>query len=300
MKKANSSPLKEQFIIGLGDYHDKDHPANKDQRSYLELILKKSLARVKLIVEDLSSVNNDGNGMCCNYAISTRGGVLGKLADFARAYLIDVDNVEYRFCRVVAVGPLLNSASIAKNSTSGAAININELYKEVVDELEKIRKYDDGSMANALYKRIIADVNKAFGQLKLDHIRNISIGEYCSRLSKNNYIKNLERLCVFDSPLIDLKILHSIVSCQDKPIIIVAAGGSHIEKMNSFLQSIGYQKVAIPSTSAHIQQNVYNMLASGKRKNSSNRYNKPSAINLDVLEHFLFSNEIMQKDSANN
>ena len=105
------------------------------------------------------------------------------------------------------------------------------------------------------------------------HIYNLSIAEYCARFCKNNYTKKLEWLCIFDSPLIDSKILHSVLSSQNKSIIIVAAGGSHIEKMNSFLESAGgYEKVTIPFSAAHMQQSIQNnMFVSGKRRSNNIR-----------------------------
>ena len=99
-----------QLIIGIGDYHDKTHPVNAEQRTYLESFIKNCRkAASKVIVEDLSSINNDGKGVCCNFAINAYGGVLGTLADIARLQSVDVDNVEYRFCRVAGIGPLLNN-----------------------------------------------------------------------------------------------------------------------------------------------------------------------------------------------
>src|SRR5882757_9286673 len=59
-KIINKHTNERQLIIALSDYHLKSHPANKTQRMYLEFLLKKcAAAKGKLIVEDLSSVNND-------------------------------------------------------------------------------------------------------------------------------------------------------------------------------------------------------------------------------------------------
>jgi len=275
-----------QLIIGIGDYHDKDHPANQDQRAYLEDFIKLChTLGAKLIVEDLSSVNNDGKGMCCNFAINSRGGVLGKLADMARLHSIDVDNVEYRFCRVAGIGPLLNDPySKPYDFASASSINIKSLYKEVVEELGQISQYDDGKLINNLYKTLIIDVKKVFNKLKFDYTMKQSIAQYCAQLPKHNYLKNLEKLCIFDSPLIDIKIMHSIVSSPDKKIIIVAAGGSHIEKINSMLASLGYKKIITPTVTSHKYQHIDNALSSG---NKNNKQSRPQAINLTILDQFI-------------
>jgi len=285
-KAVDSASSKPQIVIGISDYHDKDHPANADQRAYLESILKRhDVANIKLIVEDLSSVNNNGRGVCCSYIISARGGLLGKLADTARGYSLDVDNIEYRFCRVAGVGPLINKEyERPYDSASTAAIPMDALCKEVLDELKHIADYNDGIRINAEYKRIIDEVTKAFYSLKLDQVKGMSIADYCARFNKDTYKKSLERLCVFDSSLIDAKIIHSIVS-SDKPIIIVAGGGSHIDNVNTFLASIrGYKKTVMPPVTEHKYQSVNSSLGTGNKKRF---FGRPLAINLTAIEQFL-------------
>jgi hypothetical protein len=149
-----------QLIILLADYHDKTHAANKEQRIYLESLLKKcSNKKVKLIVEDLSSANNDGRMICCNFGINCAQGVLSNLANKARSLGIVVDNVEYRYCRVAAIGPLINNNTADPHSfRSCTGITITALHKEIMDEMEKIKKYNDGKKLNDYYKRIVARV----------------------------------------------------------------------------------------------------------------------------------------------
>lgn len=289
MKKVIDPQLsQEQLVIGIGDYHDKDHPANADQRAYLEALLKKCRAiKSKLIVEDLSSVNSDGRGMCCNLFINAQGGLLGKLADKARAECIDVDNVEYRFCRVVGIGPLINSYqnNQQKNNSSATIIPVQEVCKEFLQELDKVQHYNDGVVANRFYKKIIGDVSKSFNHLKIDKVKDQAVAHYCAQEYKNNYIKSLEKLCIFDSPIIDAKIIHSIVSSPEKSIIIVAAGGSHLEKINTQLELLGYCKVIIPAVTNHMHQMVENLLNSGKKEKS--RVYRPPAINIQVIDQFV-------------
>jgi hypothetical protein len=239
---------------------------------------------MKLIVEDLSSFNNDGKGVCCNYTIHAHGGVLGRLADVARSLFIEVDNVEYRFCRVAGIGPLLNNPYIQpKNFASASSIYINNLYHEVLEELKCIASYNDDNRINNLYKSIRQEVMTSLNKLKLDRVGNLSITNYCMQLSKKNYIKCLEQLCIFDSPIIDAKILHSILSSY-KSIIIVAAGGSHIEKMNTYLELVGYKKM-LPPNPLHTSQKVENSFEfEGKRNQQGFR---PSAINLHILDKII-------------
>jgi len=270
-----------QLIIGISDYHDKDHPLNKEQRDYLHSFLKKiDASRFKLIIEDLSSLNNEGKGMCCHYKIHASGGLLGNFADAVRNEHKEVDNVEYRFCRVAGIGPLLNNASMTpKQCISAASISIDMLCNEVFEQISSIACYNDVAYANALYKRIIQEVKTAFNYLKLDRVRRLSIADYCTRFS-NQYKNMLEKLCIFDSPLIEAKILHSIVVCR-KPMIIVAAGGSHIEKMNTYLQSMGYKNIYTTGISAH--KVVESSLGFEKSKHTL----YPKAIDMRLLDQFV-------------
>ncbi len=236
-----------QLVLGLADYHDKTHPANNSHRLYVEnALLKRCVAQKgKLIVEDLSSVNNDGKMNCCNFSINSCQGVLGALANKAREVGILVDNVEYRYCRVAGISPLLNNITQAAHLfKSATTITTDSLHQEVADELEAIKRYDDGKKLNVLYKRAIAMVSGALSSIALckqyDHLKKSTVAHYCSRFPRNRYRHELEKLCIFDSALIDMKIMHSIALSPEVPLIVVAAGGSHIKEMSEMLKKIGY------------------------------------------------------------
>src|SRR6266404_2206664 len=160
-KIVNKSTQAWQLVVCCGDYHLKTHPANKDQLIYIESLLKRFKGKkVKCIVEDLSSVNNDGRMVCCNFGINCSEGVLGQLANKARACGIAVDNVEYRYCRVAGIGPLLsNIKAHPQTFRSSATISMTSLHKEVMDEIEKIKKYNDGKLLNDCYKHAASSVH---------------------------------------------------------------------------------------------------------------------------------------------
>ncbi len=268
---------KQQHIILLCDYHDKVHPANKAQRVHLEKFLQRcAVIKGKLIVEDLSSVNNDGRMICCNYGINSCAGVLGHLANKARELGMCVDNVEYRYCRVAGIGPLLNNITSNPHSfRSSAGITTIALYQEVLDEIEKIKKYDDGKKLNAFYKRIVAEVCGMLSKkgLHTTHKKN-TVAHYCSALESGNYREELENLCIFDSALIDINIMHSIASC-DKSLILVVAGGSHIEQVSNLLKKMGYQSLFTTPTSSSVLDA------------DSSLQTCPHPIDLSVLDSFI-------------
>ena len=281
MKRAKGS--RQQYIILLCDYHDKVHPANKTQRVLLEQFLQRcAAAKGKLIVEDLSSVNNDGRMICCNYGINSCEGVLGHLANKARELGMCVDNVEYRYCRVAGIGPLLNNITSNPHSfRSSAGITTVSLHQEVLDEIEKIKKYDDGKRLNAFYKRIVSEVCSMLSKMGLHttHKKN-TVAHYCSALEQGNYREQLEKLCIFDSALIDINIMHSIARC-DRSLILVVAGGSHIEKVSKLLQKMGYQSLFTTPDSSSPQ------LIKASQASSTSSQTCPQPIDISVLDRFI-------------
>lgn len=243
--KVTDTHGEQQWVVLLGDYHDKTHPVNRNHRAYLELLLKKCVAiKGKLIVEDLSSINNDGRMICSNFGIDSSEGILGQLASKARELGVLVDNVEFRYCRVASIGPLLKNLHVDPFTLpSSATITVVSLHKEVVDEIEKIKKYNDGKLLNDFYKKTIGRVRTDLAKMHLSESQKATIAHYCAHLRSKKYRQQLEKLCIFDSALIDVNILHSIAACPRAPFIFVVAGGSHTIQVADLLQSIGYEMV---------------------------------------------------------
>jgi hypothetical protein len=282
-KIMNPHTQSQQLVLCLGDYHLKTHPANKDQRAYIESLLKRSVdKKIKFIVEDLSSVNNDGRMVCCNFGINCSEGVLGQLAHKARSLGVAVDNVEYRYCRVASIGPLLSNITANPQSfRSTATIAVTSLYKEVIDEIEKIKKYNDGKLLNSVYKRAVNSVYSALA--RMDFIKKKTVAEYCTQLQRKQYRQELEKLCIFDSALIDMNITHSVVTSPEVPLIVVLAGGSHTEQVGSTLQKMGYTSL--------LQTSVVTKPVVTKALNSDNACAvtevHPEPIDMKIIERFM-------------
>lgn len=283
-KVINKQNNAQQLIICLGDYHLKSHPANRVQRMYIEALLKKCAGKkVKLIVEDLSSVNNDGRMVCCNFGINCSEGVLGLLANKARSLGVAVDNVEYRYCRVAGIGPLLSNISARPHSfRSSATIATVSLYKEVVDEIEKIKKYDDGRVLNDFYKRTASTVYTALSKVGFNKNRT-TVADYCVSLQRRQYRQELEKLCIFDSALIDMNIMHSIATSSEAAVIFVFAGGSHVEQVSSMLKRMGYESLLKTSTIA--MPVLKKVLNSDMLAVSSDTC--PEPVDITVIDNFL-------------
>lgn len=283
-KVVNKQTKKVQFVIGLADFHDKTHPANVIQRTYVDnSLLKKCVAvKGKLIVEDLSSINNDGKINCSHFGINSSEGVLGQLANKARSVGAAVDNVEYRYCRVAGIGPLLSNIKVSPHTfKSTATIKTSSLHKEVADEIEKIKRYDDGKELNALYKRVTAAVWNGLSKLAFN-VKS-TIAHYCAKLHRKQYRQELEKLCIFDSALIDMKIMHSIAASPEAPFIFVAAGGSHIEQMSAMLNKMGYESIfATPQVAPFTIKKIVN---AGAANGSSD--NAPQPVDITLIDRFI-------------
>ena len=284
-KVMNKVANKKQLVIFLWEYHLKSHPVNKSQRAYIESLLKRCAAlKAKLIVEDLSSVSNDGRIGCCNFGINCSEGVLGQLANKARSWSVAVDNVEYRYCRVAAVGPLLSNIKANPDSfRSSAVISTVSLQKEVTDQIEKIKKYDDGKFLNDLYKRTTSSVNAALSKLGFNKSK-VTVAQYCVPLMRKEYRQELEKLCIFDSALIDMNIIHSIVTSSVEPIIFVLAGGSHIEQVSSVLERMGYE-VVIQGSANSSGPLLKKVLNSDNASASSDVH--PQPVDITIIDTFI-------------
>jgi len=236
-----------QYVIGLSDFHDKSHAINKQHRYYLERRLLDGRRSTKVIVEDLSSTNNNGHRTCDCYAINSRGGVLGGLASVLKRSGVDVDNIEYRYCRVVSLGPLINNMHAQVDSFSSSnTLHIDLLYREVMREIDSIRSYSDGRVLNSRYKRIISGVMRSLRRLRLDRYQKMSIAEYCAKCTKSsNRLDVLQKLCTFDSGLLDVKLVHSVIAAQNKSHVFAIAGGTHIKHACALLKHAGYETVFV-------------------------------------------------------
>ena len=123
------------FFIALSDFHDKAHPSNDDQRPTIEDLLKKiNPNKYKVVVEDLCSLSNAATTKKVNFYIASKGGILAGLGDFCRTNNIPFENVEYRYCRVATMGPVINNLSASPHlflSTRSIELGV------LVDEIEQ-------------------------------------------------------------------------------------------------------------------------------------------------------------------
>ena len=290
MRKWNDLYGRYHYFIGLGDYHSKQHPANQQQRDQFESLLAQvDPTDLKVLTEDLSVSNSDGRFACGKFYVNSRGGFLGGITDRCRCWGIDVDNLEYRYARVCALGPLLNhrlfnrSTKSPYNFASVRGISVDQLYREVSTECDRIDAFDDGPILNEWYQRCIQRVDKqliSFGWSLGDHT---SVADYIILEQKRSSLMPLiKKLFTFDCSLLDAKIVHETVNNQHKERMCAIAGGSHVERVSEILQKIGYQSL-IHIKPAYQHHGIEQCL----QLESNQRQTKlPQPISLDQLKNF--------------
>src|SRR5579885_2910097 len=97
LRKWDASRNRYHYFIGLSDFHDKTHPINRDHLAQIEKMLKSTDRNIsKVLIEDLSSANASGKQACGRFLVNSRGGVLGGLAETAKAMGHETENVEFR------------------------------------------------------------------------------------------------------------------------------------------------------------------------------------------------------------
>ena len=198
-----------------------------------------------MVLEDLSCKGAGGRRSCVRFFINSRAGLLGGLTDLCEKAKIPVENIEYRYCRVVSLSPVLKNNNVQPATFSSTRLTtIAALTNEVNDIIKEINAYDDGPELNKQYKQGISEIQTKLNKLRFTSKTTTSVAQYLTThtsLSKrHNFIK---WLLTFDSNLLDLKLAHTVVNAPDKEKIFIFAGGSHITRAGALLQKAGYKKV---------------------------------------------------------
>lgn len=293
LKQWNQRYKRFDYLIGKSDFHDKSHPATKVQEIQIENIMARcNKQSTQFIVEDLSSHDFNGRAHACGpFVIHSRGGILGGLAQHCEQKGFYVDNVEYRYCRVASLGPVINNIEHAEMPfPSTHAISMGVLLQEIDDNMQEIKTFNDGRRLNALYDSIVRDVKRELTNLKLHETRHTSVAHFMTHHSTQaNRLDLLNQLLTVDGPLIDIKIMHSIKNAQhcittphDDCYLILIGGGSHIIRVcNWLVQHDNWQHVYATPITYGREYNMVNCVGSPIMEGSYCM--RPEPIDLNVV-----------------
>lgn len=243
---AKKGKGQESVFVGLSDFHDKSNGANATQLQIIEQgMAGLHTTKTKFVVEDLSSRNSQGRFACGPYFVNSRGGVLGGLADKAQAMGLDVDNIEFRYCRVTSLGPVLNNLHEPLDTfASVVGAKVGNIVDEIKNTIKEIQAYNDGPALKKIYESVINDVQTHMVSLNFIPQVDQTMAQYLAAHSTPlSRLELLKKLLTFDSNLLDVKLIHTVVNTQSKSKVVAIAGGSHIVRVCELLEKIGYKKV---------------------------------------------------------
>lgn len=236
-----------QYVVGLSDFHDKIHAINKQQLDYLMGLFRRCASRKpKVIIEDVSSPGCMGRMTCGRFYVDSRGGILGGLAKICQdAGICYLDNVEYRYCRVTSLGPVVSSSGTdPAKIVPTAVITVGDLVAEVEELCAEVRQYHDGAALNRVYAEILKGCSKEMSRLRLMESKHLSVAAYIKHyLPIHDRFEGIKRLLTFDSTLLDAKMLHQMYNFHESDAVLAIAGGAHIARVSDMLQLAGYELI---------------------------------------------------------
>lgn len=233
------------YFVGLSDFHDNASSVHKTQFSHLQELLRSvSTPAWEIGTEDISSVGVGRSEHCGAFSIQAHGSLLGDFTRYCRVRGFLTNNFEYRFCRVAALGPVLNS--IAKDPHSFEPtkhISVSALIREVDAIFSELRSRNDGPVLQAVYDACIARVRTQMKQFGWYEHQNKSVADYIALVTTaQTRMSFLRSFFTFDSVLLDLRILHNVLN-QNERSYLMFAGGSHTSRVAQLLTKFGYKKV---------------------------------------------------------
>jgi hypothetical protein len=246
---------KEQRFLGCSDYHDKSHALTNVQLATIEQKLAECNPRTTHVyTEDLSSRSDDGKSGCGRFMVKSQGGILGGLTRKCQLLGLAIDNIEYRFCRVAAISPVLNNLEADLFSfPSVYTTHIADLVAEIKQVMHEVRNYNDGIALNSYYAESLHEISQQLGELALTNNSTLSVAQFLnSRVPSTKRMHMLRLLLTFDSVLLDLKLVHRFVNSDKNAIAFT--GGSHIERVSNVLEKILKFKYVQPSRKQMVRE----------------------------------------------
>ena len=287
LRKWNTSLNCYQYWIGFSDFHDKNHKDTNNQRKKIEeWLLLYAPNDILVLAEDLSSANNELNAGYATYYINSRTGILAGLCTYCKQHQIPVVNVEYRYCRVVALGPVINNISADPSLFSSTKkITIAQLVQEIEQMQMNLLKTNHVQFKVILTQKSAA-VSNQMKKLTITSDSYKSMADYLNDLYKtNNRLELVQQLLTFDGIFIGMKFVDATLKADNAKKLLVFGGGTHINEAYELLQKIaGYEPVN--AIDAQIFKGSLVSKSIGTPLIDTYRA-KPEPISLELLEHYL-------------
>jgi len=277
-----------RYFVGASDFHDKTDASNKSQLRDLKKILSRcATENLNVGLEDIGSPGVDRPASCGRFFVSSQGGILSEFSKLCESINLNFTNFEYRFCRVAALGPVLNNIEADLNaSASVRATHVADLIKEVETIFHELLSYNDSALLKDLYAYCIKKVKRVIDELQLYQHAHQNVSDFLAQTTtQKNRLEMVKKLLTFDSILLDLRFLHNVVSSQSAPNYFMLAGGSHVNRVAKFLAKFGYEYVRTAEPRFVNEYKLEKCL--GSHIAEGGYCKRPKPIKIDLLSDFL-------------
>lgn len=285
MRAQNPLTNDYRYFIGCSDFHDKSDSSTSSQRKDILSILKGcSKKKVKILLEDLNSPNCSGKQMCGRFILKSKRGTLAQLTQDLANKGLDVENVEYRYGRVIALSGILHDIARSPYQCQPAcALRVASLLDEVNNALEEIKTYSDGLLLDGLYQRGCARVRSMLKIFDLENQKNKSIAAFCADNTRvHDRLTFLKKLLTFDSDVLDFKIVHAVLTAKNKGTVVAFAGGTHIARACALLKNVGYDQIESTSIKLDSQEDLAKCIMTHETSCV-----QPRPVSLELLQKYL-------------
>ena len=92
-------------------------------------------------------------------------------------------------------------------------------------------------------------------------------------------------MLTFDSGLLDICFVHGVLQAKDKEVVLIVAGGAHINNVCELLQTNGYKSI-YNTPAAYIREHNLNGCI-GSRIIDENYCIKPEAVDLHPIDKYI-------------
>ncbi|MCK5632403.1 hypothetical protein KAH94_01525 [bacterium] len=288
LRKWDRQYARYNYFIGLSDFHDRTNKINDVQLSDLSEILKKCYPGSLYVgAEDISSPAKSGSTSCGRFFVHARGGVLAGFSKLCKDLKMNLENFEYRYCRVASLGPVLNNLNSDPNIfPSVKETMVYSIVKEIENVFNEILSYDDEVLLRDLYRHAMLNIKKQMNEFKLYEYKDKTIVQYLDIMTnKKNRLAFLKKILTFDSILFDLRMLHSVVKSNKRGSYLAVAGGSHISRIAKLISKLGWEWVHATRPSFKREYESSKCLGSNIIEGKYCR--RPKSINIKMIEDFL-------------
>ena len=282
LKKLNPTTKSYHYWIGVKDFHDKEHTANTMQRAKIEDLLPLyDPYELLVLAEDLSGKAGGQIIATREFCLSSRVGILAGLCNFCTTHNIPVQNMEYRFTRVIGLGPVINNIYADPFFFASArTITIGNLLQEIEHIQTELLAGAPNLSLKKMMNDYFASINFHIKKLNLSKQTQKTIAEYLApsphALARLELVKSL---LTFDGILIGLKFVDATLKAPHKKKIIAFGGGTHIDEAYELLQKVGgYEPIVNDKFSSNSNKTI---------NIADTTLSKPTPLSIEVLEHYL-------------